>query len=115
MSLPSLLAWPLGSGVTGSAVIGAAGGTFAYLRAQAEARKRQRETLARAGQQHLEVLAQQTAHHNARLHQAEKHHQQQLDQAQAHHEALRDHLTATLRLPAKQPRPAKVTVPKEGT
>lgn len=111
MSLQSLLAWPLGTGVTGSAIIGVAGGTFAFIRAQADARKRQAELKSQAERHHAEREANATARHNEQMHQRERHHDQALAQTRDEHEALRNHLTATLRLPAKQPRPAAAKPP----
>lgn len=98
--------WPLG-GVWSNLVASLIWATPAGIATWRKLRRQHAERMGQAERHHAEVQAQMTAQHNTRLHQAEKHHQQALDLAQANHEALRDHLTATLRLPAKQPRAPK--------
>ena len=99
--------WGAGGNMVAWVICGAI--SFGWLRAKLHAHHVAQ--LAQAARHHKEQLAQAAEHQKALAQQAARQHEQVLDRVDAHHEALKAHLTATLRLPAKQPRAAA----KEGT
>lgn len=92
--------WGAGGNMVAWVICGAIGG--AWVRAKLAAHHRGLK--AQAERHHAEQMALARTHQQELRTQAERHHLQALDRLEASHDALKAHLTATLRLPVKQPR-----------
>ena len=98
--------WGSGGNMVAWVICGAIGGLWVRARLRAH----HLTQVALANRHHAELKAQATAHQNELKQLTERRHNEAMDRIDAHQEALKAHLTATLRLPAKRP-----AASKEGT
>ena len=102
-----LFGWPGTWGAGGNMVAWVICGAISFGWLRAKLRAHHVAQMAQAARHHKEQMALAAAHQAELKRQADRHHAQSLDQLEAHHDALKAHLTATLRLPAKRPAAAK--------